>query len=151
MEIIFFIKLYHPSDATAFRLVSTYLQNNSSGCPSSNPRGVIARASHLPPNMHLSSHRGTVGLQGSMGVCHCHGNQLAWKFHRQGNFAHSGPTCSLYNCRCFPGHVCQFRVSILFQKVQPRSTQYYSQFEKKICEQTRSSSQIDWMLKTSND
>ena len=68
MEIIFFIKLYHPSDATAFRSVSTYFRDKSSLNPSSNPQGVRVRASHLPPNMHLSSHRGAVGPQASMGI-----------------------------------------------------------------------------------
>ena len=60
MQIIFFIKIYHPSDGTAFISVSTYLETNSSGCPSSNPRGVRVRAFHMLPKMHLSSHR--VGL-----------------------------------------------------------------------------------------
>ena len=40
MEIIFFIKMYHPSDGTAFRSVSVYLKNKSKRCPSSNPWSV---------------------------------------------------------------------------------------------------------------
>ena len=63
---------------------------------------------------------------------HCHGNQLAWNFQREGNYNHSGSACPLCNCGCFPGHVWQFRVNILFQKLHPRTTQYYSQLEKKI-------------------
>ena len=63
---------------------------------------------------------------------HCCGNQLDWNFQKEGNYYHSGPNCSLYNCGCFPGHVWQFRVNILFQKVHPRTTQYYAQLEKKI-------------------
>ena len=46
MEIIQFVKLYHPSDGSSFTSVSTYLQNNSSGRPSFNPRGVRMTFSH---------------------------------------------------------------------------------------------------------
>ena len=55
MEIILFVKMYHPSDGSSFTSVSTYLQNNSSGYPSSNPRGVRVRASHMGPKTPLSS------------------------------------------------------------------------------------------------
>ena len=68
MEIIFFIKMYHPSDGTAFRSVSTYLETNSSGCPLSNPQGVMGRSSNLLPNTHLSPHRMSVVISGSMGI-----------------------------------------------------------------------------------
>jgi len=68
MEVILFVKMYHPSDGTALTSVSTYLQNKSSGCPSSNPRGVRVRAPHMPPNMPLSSHRVAVGVQCSNSI-----------------------------------------------------------------------------------
>ena len=66
------------------------------------------------------------------GSSHCHSNQLAWNFQREGNYDHSGTNCPLYNCGCFPAHVWQYRVNILFQKLHPRTTQYYSPLEKKI-------------------
>ena len=46
---------------------------------------------------------------------HCCGNQIAWSFQSEGNSAHSGSSCSLYKCGCFPGHVWQFRVNIIFK------------------------------------
>lgn len=57
MEIVLFVKLYHSSDGSSFTSVSTYLQNNISGCLSSNPWGVSVSASHMGPIMPLSSHR----------------------------------------------------------------------------------------------
>ena len=77
MEIILLIKMYHTSDATSFTSVSTYFQNNSTGCQSSNPQGVRVRASNVLSHMHLISHRVAVGPQGSMASFQCHGNQLA--------------------------------------------------------------------------
>ena len=68
MQIIFFVNIYHPSDGTAFILASTYHQNNSSGCPSSNTWGVRIRYTHMLPNTHFSSHRVAVGLKCSMGI-----------------------------------------------------------------------------------
>ena len=68
MEKIFFLKMYHTSDATSFTSVSTYLQNNSTGCQSSNPGGVRVRVSHVLPHTHLTSHRVAVGPQGSKGI-----------------------------------------------------------------------------------
>ena len=83
----------------------------------------------------------------------CHGNQLAWNFQRDGNSAHSGTTCSLYNCGCFPGHVWQFRVNLLFQSLHPRTTQYYSPFEKKVCEQKNPlpKETVSWKLAKSEE
>ena len=49
------------------------------------------------------------------------------------------------------GHVCQFRFKALFQKLHPRTTQYYSQFERNIGEPKRPSSQTDWILNTRNN
>ena len=68
MEIILLVKLYHTSDGSSFTSVSTYDQNNSSGCSPSNTHGVRVRASHMGPITHLYSHREAVVLQGSMGV-----------------------------------------------------------------------------------
>lgn len=59
MEIIFFTKMYHPSDGTDFRSVSTYLETNRSGCPCSNPQGVMVRSYHLLPDTHLLSQSGS--------------------------------------------------------------------------------------------
>ena len=66
LEVIIFIIIYHPSDGRVFRSVSKYIETNSSGCLSSNPRGVRGRFSHLLPNMYFSSHRVSVVTQGSM-------------------------------------------------------------------------------------
>ena len=65
--IIQFIKLYQPSDGLSFTSVSTYLQNNSSGCPTCNPHVLRVRVSHMGPIMHLSSPREYTVSQGSMG------------------------------------------------------------------------------------
>ena len=148
MEIIFLNKVYHPHDSSFFISVSTYLQDNSSVCTTLSPWGLRLIASHkLPKRLpHLTVWQ--CGHKAQCAWCHFCGNHFSWNFQRKGNTAHSGPTCSLYNCRCFPGHVCQCRVSSLFQKVQPRSTQYYSQFEKKICEWKRRTYQIAWLLRT---
>ena len=48
-------------------LLSTYDQNNSTGCQTSNPRDVRVRVSHMPAHKHLISHRMVFWLQGSMG------------------------------------------------------------------------------------
>ena len=68
MEIIFFIQIYNPFDRTAFRSVSTYFETNSSGCTSSNPRGLRVRPSHLLPNTHLPSNILAVVTKGSMNI-----------------------------------------------------------------------------------
>jgi len=60
MEIILFIKLYHPCHGSSFTLVSTHLQIKSSKYPLYDPRGVRVRASHIGPNNYLSSHREAV-------------------------------------------------------------------------------------------
>ena len=57
-EIIFLMKMNHPSDGTAFRSVLTYFEMQSSGFSSPNPRGVRVRSSHLLPNRHLSTQCG---------------------------------------------------------------------------------------------
>ena len=82
---------------------------------------------------------------------HCCGNQFTWNIQREGNSAHSGPTCFLYNCGCLPGYVWQFKVNIIFQKLHPRTTQYYSNLGKIICEKKKPTYQIDWILKTSKE
>ena len=69
MDMILLVKLYHPSDGSSFTSVSTYIQNNSSDFPSSIPSSGILRASHMPPNTHLSSSRVAFGPQGLMGGC----------------------------------------------------------------------------------
>ena len=74
---------------------------------------------------------------------------VALDFHREGNKAHTGPTCSLCNYGCFPENVWQFRFNILFQNLHPSNTMYDSQLEKKIYEWKRPTSQIAWILKTS--
>ena len=48
--------------------------------------------------------------------CHCGGNQLAWTFQREGNSAHSGPTCSLHNDGSFPS-MCGSSGSIFFFQI----------------------------------
>ena len=62
IEVIFFVKMCHPSDRTTFISVSTYLQNNSSGCPLSNSRGVRVRASHLCQYATLISQSGSCDI-----------------------------------------------------------------------------------------
>ena len=68
MEILLMVKLYCTSDGSSFTLVSTFLQNNSSGCPFSKPRGVRVRTSHMGPITHLYSQREAVVFQVSMGI-----------------------------------------------------------------------------------
>ena len=121
LEIILFIKLYHPSDASSFTLVSTYLQNNSSGCPWSNPQGV----SPSPLTERLLCHKAQWASN------HYHGNQLAWTFQSKGNSTHSGPTCLLYKNGPFPDHVWHFRVNMVFQILYVMNTQYKSHLESK--------------------
>ena len=63
MDIILLPKLYHPSNGSSFTSVSTYLQKNTSGSPSSNPNVVRVRDSYMGPIMPLSPHReGVVSL-----------------------------------------------------------------------------------------
>ena len=68
MEKIQFGKLCHPSDGLSSTSVSTYLQNNVSGCPQSNPQCVRLRAAQIWPIAPLYSHRETIVTQGSIGI-----------------------------------------------------------------------------------
>ena len=68
MELILFLKLYHPHDGTSFTLVSTYLQNHGSGCPSYNPRVLRVRPSHMGKILPLYAQSEPVMSQGSMGI-----------------------------------------------------------------------------------
>lgn len=68
MGIILFINMYHTSDATSFISVSTYLQNKSTECQSSNLGSVRVRTSHMLPHTHFTDHRVVDGQQGSMGI-----------------------------------------------------------------------------------
>ena len=86
-----------PPDGSSFTSVSTYFQNNSSECRSSNPRGVRVRASHIGPNTPLSSHREAVVSQGSMGVLRLLLQPIGLDFSELMQFPHSGLICSLHN------------------------------------------------------
>ena len=121
MEVIFFVKIYHTSDGKTFRSVPTYLQKNISDCASSNPRSVRAGASHDCQLTHTTSHRVAVVTLCFMSFMNYHENCLVSNFKKEDYSAQTGPTCSLYNCGCFPGHVWQFRVNH-FQKLHPRIT-----------------------------
>ena len=57
MEIIQFIKLYQPPDVSSLKSLSTYLQNNSTGCPTLNPWNERVRDSHMGPSTPLLSQR----------------------------------------------------------------------------------------------
>ena len=106
MEIILFIKLYHPCHGSSFTLVSTHLQIKSSKYPLYDPRGVRVRASHIGPNNYLSSHREAVCHKVQWASCHCRGNHRAWTFQREGNSAHFGFNCILHKDSSFP-NLCQ--------------------------------------------
>ena len=95
MEIIFFVKNYHPSDRSSFTSVSAFLPKNSSGGPSSNSGVVSLSSSHMPPHKHLFSHRVAVGPQGSMHVMALPWQPLGLETQREGKSTHSGPTLSL--------------------------------------------------------
>ena len=51
-----------------------YLQNNNSDFPFSNTQGVRVTAFHLSPNLNLSAHRVTVGMECRMRII-----TLPWK------------------------------------------------------------------------
>ena len=117
MEIIFFIKLYHPPDGWSLISVSAYLQNNFSVCWSSNPHIVRLRASHMLPYMYLSTHRLAVGAQGLIGIMPFLWKPVGLDFQREGHSTHSGHTCSLHNNGYFSEHVWQFMVNFFFPKI----------------------------------
>lgn len=147
MEIILFVKLYHPPERPSFTSASTYIQSYSSECPSSNPQSMRVRASHMPPNENLYSHREAAVSRAQWASCHCHDNQLIWIFQGEVNSTHSGITCSLHNDGSFPEHVWQFRVHILYPNAHPRNTQHKISFGKKTCQWKWPSSHIAWILK----
>ena len=94
-EVIFFIKLYHPSDGSFFTSASTYLQNNISGCPSSNPRGVILRASHLCQHTPLILQSGSCDTR--LSGLHLIAMKYGWPIssRRKATLPNLGP-CALY-------------------------------------------------------
>lgn len=146
-EIIFLMKMNHPSDGTAFRSVSTYLLNISSGWPSSKPWGVSVRTPIYLPKCTSHLTEGQMGWIFSWDSYHCHGKLLSWIFHKEGHSKHSRPTCTPYSSGCCSEYVWQFRVNISLQKLHPRNRQCYSQFEKNMCEWKRPTSQIECNLK----
>ena len=68
MDIIHFVKFYHPTNGSSLTSVSTYLQKNSSGFPLHKPRCVRLRDAHMGPNTPFSSQREAVVSQDFMGT-----------------------------------------------------------------------------------
>ena len=79
-------------------------------------------------------------------ICHCHGNQLAWTFHREGKSAHSGPSCSLHSDNSFQEYVWHVMVNVVFQTLQPRNPQYKISFGKKIRAWRIPTPQVAWIM-----
>ena len=105
MEIIPSVKFYHTSDESSFTSVSTNLQKNNSGCPSSNPLGVWVRTSHMGPIMHFYSHREAILFQGSMGFMPLPWQPVCWELSEGRQLCHLIPTCSLHNDGSFPKYL----------------------------------------------
>ena len=131
LKILIFTETYHSPDGSSFTSVSTYLKNNSSGCPSSTPRRVWLSSSLMGSNMHLSSHRETVVSQCLMDIIPMPWQQFVWTIQKDGHITHSGPTCSLRNDDSFPKHVWHFRISAVFPTLHIRNSQNKRSFGKK--------------------
>ena len=119
MEIILFVKFYHTSDGSSFTSVSTYLQNNSSGCPSYKPRCFRVSASQMCSNMPLFPHREGILSQGSMGIMSLLGNQLAWYIQTEENPPTLGPPI-LYIVMAFSMNIFGILLSMFFNHCIPR-------------------------------
>ena len=151
MEIPLMVESYHISDGSSFTQVSTSFQNNSSECPSSNPRGVRVRTSHMGPITHLYSHKEAVVLNGSMGIRTLPWQPVAFELSEGSNSAHLGPTCSLHNDRSFPKHMGCFRINVVAQTLPPRNTLHEISIPKKICHWKWHTPQGAWIIKTRKD
>ena len=68
MDITLFIYMQHPNNGSSFTSVSTYIQNNRSVCPISNPTDMRLRVSLILPKSPLSSLILAGCLQGLMGI-----------------------------------------------------------------------------------
>ena len=149
MEIVFFVKLYQTTDWSSFTSAFAYPQNNSSRYPSSNPKILRVRASHMLPNTHISSPSVAFDPQGSMGVM-C----LLWQL--VGMEVSGGrqlcPLCSphaLYIMKAHSMNTCGSSGSTyIFQMLHPRNPHYNLSIEMKICEWNIYSSQIAWIVTT---
>lgn len=102
MEIIPSVKFYHTSDGSSFTLVSTYLQNTSSGCTSLNPRWISVRASQQVSNTPLCSHSDAILSLGSICIMPLPWKPVGLEFSDGRHTTHSGPTCSVQNDGFFP-------------------------------------------------
>ena len=118
METILLIKQFHTCDGFSFTSVSTYLQNNRSGCPSSNRQCVRIRASQMGSNTPLCSHGEAIVSQGLMGILPLLWQPVGLQCWDGRQTEHPGTTCSLYNDGIFHKHLQHFRVNAVVQTLQ---------------------------------
>ena len=133
MYIIWIIILYHPSYGSSFTEVFTYLQNNSSGCPLSNPRGVRVRNFYTRAIIYLISHREGVRSQGLMGIMPLPLKQVGLEI-LEGWLLHPLVSkISLHN----DGYLLTYMAlqgQVLFVSLHPMNTQCKISFGMKICD-----------------
>lgn len=79
---------------------------------------------------------------------HCIGYQLVWIFQRSSFPPNPGPP-SLYRIVGICLDMCCSSELIFYLNLHRRTTHYYSQVAKNVCEQQRPASHIDWILKPS--
>lgn len=145
LVIILLDKLFHQWDESSFTSGKTYLQNDSSGCPSFNPRCVSVRATHIGPIMPLSFDKRLLCHKVRWAKCHCCCTYLARTLQREANSIQSGPTGSLHKVGSFTKHVWHFKVA--FQTMHSMNTKYEISFGKAICDSKRPTLQVPWIRK----
>ena len=134
MEIIFFIQIYHSSDGTAFRSVSTYLDTNSSGCPLSNPRHPESEifppaAQHTPLILQSVSSNTMINGCYPISVANSWPGTFRWKT--------MPPTLgppALSRTVAVSQDKCGSYGSTFYLKSATRITHYYSQVENNVWE-----------------
>ena len=147
MEIILFIKVCHQPDGSSFTSVSTYLQKNIPGCPTSKPWDVLRELSMWGP-AHPSSNREAVLPQGWMGIIPLLLLSVGLH-HSEVSLLHLKRDQLLSTqWLLFREHVWHFRVTVFIPTLHPWSTQFLISFGKKMYDWQWPMTYVAWRVKT---